>query len=114
MGMAKPDFYGININRIKKSSEKLSGNILSTPTIYAHSLSDLLKIFLYLKLENLQFTSSFKSRGAFIALHDLDEKNKKFVVISMSAGNLAQAVAFRSQQQGIKSIIVMPENTPFT
>ena len=114
MGMAKPDFHGININRIKQSSKKLSGNILSTPTIFAHSLSDLLGSSLFLKLENLQFTSSFKSRGAFIALHELDEKNKKIGVITMSAGNHAQAVAFRSQQQGIKSIIVMPEKTPFT
>ena len=53
MGMAKPDFHGININRIKQSSKKLSGNILSTPTIFAHSLSDLLESSLYLKLENL-------------------------------------------------------------
>ena len=43
MGMAKPDFHGININRIKQSSKKLSGNILSTPTIFAHSLSNLLE-----------------------------------------------------------------------
>ena len=79
--MAKLDFHGININRIKQSSKKLSGNILSTPTIFAHSLSDLLESSLYLKLENLQFTSSFKSRGAFMALHELDEKNKKLELL---------------------------------
>ena len=43
MGMAKPDFHGINIDRIKQSSKKLTGNILSTPTIFAHLLSDLLE-----------------------------------------------------------------------
>ena len=74
MGMAKPDFHGININRIKQAYKKLSGNILSTPTIFAHSLSDLLECSLYLKFENLQFTSSFKSRGEFIALQELDKK----------------------------------------
>jgi threonine dehydratase len=68
----------------------------------------------HLKLENLQYTSSFKSRGAFLALKALRDEDKKVGVISMSAGNHAQALAFRSQQENIKSTIIMPEQTPFT
>ena len=62
----------------------------------------------------MQYTSSFKSRGAFLALKALRDEDKKVGVISMSAGNHAQALAFRSQQENIKSTIIMPEQTPFT
>ena len=114
MANETPEFHGIDITRIKSSSEKLFGNIIPTPTIFAQSLSKLFGLSLHLKLENLQLTSSFKSRGAFIALQALSNESKKTGVITMSAGNHAQALAFRSQQEKIKSIIVMPEHTPFT
>ena len=114
MAQSTPKYHGVNIERIKQSYEKLSGNILPTPTIFAPSLSKLFGTSIYLKLENLQFTSSFKSRGALIALQDLSNEEKKNGVITMSAGNHAQALAFRSQQENIRSTIVMPEQTPFT
>ncbi len=66
-----------------------------------------------LKLENLQHTSSFKARGAFIAMSALDDEQKKLGVIAMSAGNHAQAVAYHAQQMGIPAVIVMPAQTPF-
>ena len=116
MGMTKSnlDFHGINLNSLRQSAEHLSAHILPTPTIFAPSLSNLLGASVHLKLENLQYTSSFKSRGAFIALKALTDEDKKVGVISMSAGNHAQALAFRSQQEKIKSTIIMPEQTPFT
>ena len=114
MTKSKPDFHGINLNSLRQSAEHLSANILPTPTIFAPSLSNLLGASVHLKLENLQYTSSFKSRGAFIALNALRDEDKKVGVISMSAGNHAQALAFRSQQENIKSTIIMPEQTPFT
>ena len=116
MGMtkSKPDFHGINLNSLRQSAEHLSAHILATPTIFAPSLSKLLGASVHLKLENLQYTSSFKSRGAFLALKALKDEDKKVGVISMSAGNHAQALAFRSQQENIKATIIMPEQTPFT
>ncbi len=114
MTKAKPEFHGINLNSLRKSAELLKGHILTTPTIFAPSLSNLLGANLHLKLENLQYTSSFKSRGAFLALKALSNEDKKAGVISMSAGNHAQALAFRAQQENIKSTIIMPEQTPFT
>ena len=114
MAKVTPEFHGVDINRIKSSAKKLFGNIIPTPTVHAPSLSKLFGIEVHLKLENLQLTSSFKSRGAYIALQALSNESKKTGVITMSAGNHAQALAFRSQQENIKSIIVMPEQTPFT
>ena len=111
---SRPEFYGINLNSLRKSAEHLKAHILPTPTIFTPSLSNLLGASLYLKLENLQYTSSFKSRGAFLALKALSDEDKRVGVISMSAGNHAQALAFRSQQENIKSTIIMPEQTPFT
>ena len=110
----RPNFHGIDIERIKSSSEKLFGNIIPTPTIFVQSLSKLFELSLHLKQENLKLTSSFKFRGVFIALKALNNKSKKTGVITMSEGNHAQALVFRSQQEKIKSIIVMLKQTPFT
>ena len=89
MTKGKPEFHGINLNSLRRSAEHLNGHILSTPTIFAPSLSNLLGASLHLKLENLQYTSSFKTRGAFLALKTLSDEDKKAGVISMSAGNHA-------------------------
>jgi threonine dehydratase len=76
-------------------------------------LSRTLGCNLVLKLENLQHTSSFKARGAFIAMSALDDEQRKLGVIAMSAGNHAQAVAYHAQQMDIPAVIVMPAQTPF-
>jgi threonine dehydratase len=66
----------------------------------------------YLKFENLQFTGSFKERGALVKLLSLSETQREQGVIAMSAGNHAQAVAYHAQQLGIRAVIVMPRFTP--
>ena len=76
MTKSKPNFHGINLNSITQSAEHLSAHILPTPTI-SPSLFNLLGASVYLKLENLQYTSSFKSRGAIIVLKALRDENKK-------------------------------------
>ena len=114
MNKLGPKFHGIDLASLRRSATILADNILPTPTIFAPSLSNLLDADLRLKLENLQYTCSFKSRGAFLALKALSDEEKKVGVISMSAGNHAQALAFRSQQENITSTIIMPEQTPFT
>ena len=104
----------INFENISKASLLLNGKVKKTPTIEALSLGKHLGCNLFLKLENLQITSSFKVRGAFIAINNLTKENKSKGVIAMSAGNHAQAVAYHAKNLGIKSTIIMPEQAPFS
>jgi threonine dehydratase len=86
---------------------------IRTPTIQAARLSLRLGIDLYLKLENLQHTNAFKSRGALAKLLTLTDAQKRGGVIACSAGNHGQGVAYHASRLGIASTIVMPEGTPF-
>ena len=104
----------ININAIKKASEELLGNIVRTPTIKSQHLSNEINSDVFLKLENLQYTSSFKVRGAYISIKRLEEEQKKTGVIAMSAGNHAQAVAWWAQKENVNATIVMPEHAPLS
>ena len=104
----------ININTIKKASEELLGNIIRTPTIRSQHLSSEINGDVFLKLENLQYTSSFKVRGAYISIKRLKEEQKKMGVIAMSAGNHAQAVAWWAQKENVNATIVMPEHAPLS
>ena len=104
----------ININAIIKASEELLGNIVRTPTIRSQYLSNEINSDVFLKLENLQYTSSFKVRGAYISIKRLKEEQKKTGVIAMSAGNHAQAVAWWAQKENVNATIVMPEHAPLS
>ncbi|MEM9971119.1 MAG: threonine ammonia-lyase [Pseudomonadota bacterium] len=84
-----------------------------TPTVRATRLSLQLGFDLYLKLENLQHTNSFKSRGALAKLLTLTDAQREKGVIACSAGNHAQGVAYHATRLGVRSIIVMPHGTPF-
>jgi len=103
----------VNAEDIFAASKALAGHIIETPTLLSPALSEQFNCQLYFKHEQLQYTSSFKARGAYIALAALDEASKKRGVIAMSAGNHAQALAFRARNMGLKATIVMPEQTPF-
>ena len=83
--------------------------ILRTPTIYSDTLSKLVGMEVFLKLENLQKTGSFKIRGAYNKLSQLPPSMRKKGVVAASAGNHAQGVALASSILGIHSTIVMPE-----
>ena len=100
-------------NDIRTAAERLQGNVIRTPFVAAPALSGLLGCTVRLKLENLQHTSSFKARGAFIAMQALSDAARQRGVITMSAGNHAQAVAYHARQMGIPAVIVMPAQTPF-
>jgi threonine dehydratase len=80
--------------------------------IRSRTLSQILGAEVWLKLENLQFTASFKDRGAYVKLSGLSEAERRQGVIAISAGNHAQAVAYHSQRMGIPAVILMPEPTP--
>src|SRR6185436_5559332 len=84
------------------------------PFLGSRTLSRLTGCELYLKFENLQFTASFKERGALNKLLSLGESERKRGVIAMSAGNHAQAVAYHAARLGIPALIVMPRGSPNT
>ncbi len=86
---------------------------IRTPTVKAARLSLQLGFDLYLKLENLQHTNAFKTRGALAKLLTLTDQQRANGVIACSAGNHAQGVAYHAQRLGIPATIVMPEGTPF-
>ena len=104
----------IHVDSIREASKELFGNIIRTPTIRSQYLSGAINADVFLKLENLQYTSSFKVRGAFISIKRLQEKQKRMGVIAMSAGNHAQAVAWWAQKERVKATIVMPEQAPLS
>jgi len=77
--------------------------------LYSDAISKLTGKEIYLKLENLQKTGSFKIRGAYYKLSQLSQSMRRGGVVAASAGNHAQGVAFASSLLGIQSTIVMPE-----
>ena len=104
----------VTLDEIREAAEQITGEVVRTPLVPAHRLSERLGCELFLKLENLQFTGSFKDRGALVKLKSLTPEQAKTGVIAMSAGNHAQGVAYHAQRLGIPSTIVMPEFAPFS
>jgi threonine dehydratase len=103
-----------SLDDIRAAARRLEGAIVKTPLVHSRTLSRLTGAEVFLKLENLQFTASFKERGALNKLLSLDEAERRRGVIAMSAGNHAQAVAYHSARLGIPSTIVMPKGSPNT
>lgn len=104
----------VSIADIRAAADLLAGQVVRTPSIPAPRLGESLGCELYLKLENLQATGSFKDRGSLVKLLSLTPDQAKTGVIAMSAGNHAQGVAYHAQRLGIPATIVMPEFAPFT
>ncbi|HMN19949.1 MAG TPA: threonine ammonia-lyase [Ottowia sp.] len=102
----------LELNDIRAAAERLQGQILTTPCVESRTLSQLTGTQLFLKMENLQFTASFKERGAFNKLVQLSADERRRGVIAMSAGNHAQGVAYHAERLGIPATIVMPSFTP--
>jgi len=100
----------IKFKDVKEAASRLENVAIKTPLIRSYSLSELSGANVFLKLENLQRTGSFKIRGAYNKLYKLRGKVKK--VIAASAGNHAQGVALAANLLDIKAILVMPEGTP--
>ena len=93
----------------------IAPHIQRTPTIAAPRLSEMLGTRLHLKLENLQFTGSFKDRGSCLKLqHLMQQPSPPAGVAAASAGNHAQGVAYHARRLGLKALIVMPQTTPFS
>ena len=86
--------------------------IKSTSLIHSKTFSKMAGAEIFMKLENLQTTGSFKVRGAFNKLYHLTDEEKKHPIVAASAGNHAQGVAYSASQLGLKSIIFMPSFAP--
>ena len=97
---------------IEHAAQRLQAHVLRTPFVASHTLSDITGAQVFLKFENLQFTASFKERGACNKLAQLSAVERARGVIAMSAGNHAQGVAYHAQRLGIRAVIVMPRFTP--
>jgi threonine dehydratase len=102
----------ISLKDIEKAAQRIESAIVNTDIEKSRTLSEITGTELYLKFENLQFTSSFKERGALNKLLQLSEQERDAGVIAMSAGNHAKAVAYHTQRLGIPATIVMPVVTP--
>ena len=98
------------IEDIVNSQELLSGTVRKTPLQTSRTFSSLAGTNLFLKLECLQVTGSFKVRGAFVKISRLSDKRAGYGVIAASAGNHAQGVAYAAAIKNIPCTIVMPEN----
>ena len=102
----------IQLSDIEAAAARLQGQLLRTPCVASRTLSDITGAQVFLKFENLQFTASFKERGACNKLVQLTPAQRQRGVIAMSAGNHAQGVAYHAQRLGLRAVIVMPRFTP--
>lgn len=104
----------VTLDDVRDAARALSGHIMDTPCVPSRTLSQLTGADVWVKFENLQFTASFKERGALNKLRKLTADERRRGVVAMSAGNHAQGVAYHAGRLGIPATIVMPEGTPFT
>jgi threonine dehydratase len=104
----------VTLDDIRAAAQRIAGAVEQTPCVHSRTLSRLTGAEVFLKFENLQFTASFKERGALNKLLSLSAAERKRGVIAMSAGNHAQAVAYHAARLGIPATIVMPKGSPNT
>ncbi|MDI1236847.1 MAG: threonine ammonia-lyase [Polaromonas sp.] len=97
---------------IEAAALRLQGQLLDTPCVASKTLSQITGADVFLKFENLQYTASFKERGACNKLVQLSGEDGRRGVVAMSAGNHAQGVAYHAQRLGLRAVIVMPRFTP--
>ncbi|MDH5352461.1 MAG: threonine ammonia-lyase [Betaproteobacteria bacterium] len=104
----------VSLAGIRAAAARIAGAVERTPFLRSRTLSRIAGCELWLKFENLQFTASFKERGALNKLLTLTEEERRRGVIAMSAGNHAQGVAYHAARLGVHATIVMPRGTPNT
>jgi len=104
----------VSLDDVRSAAQRIAGAVERTPCLHSRTLSQLTGAEVWLKFENLQFTASFKERGALNKLLLLGVAGRKRGVIAMSAGNHAQGVAHHATRLGARAVIVMPRGTPNT
>jgi len=100
------------VDDIRAAAKRIDGAVVRTPMLKSRTLSEIVGAQVWLKFENLQFTSAYKERGALNKLLQLSAEERARGVIAASAGNHAQAVAYHAKRLGIPATIVMPAPTP--
>ncbi|WP_250152138.1 threonine ammonia-lyase [Ancylobacter radicis] len=102
----------ITLSDVEAAAARIAGAVPQTPFVHSQTLSRKLGAEVWLKFENLQFTASFKERGALNKLLSLTDEERARGVIAASAGNHAQGLAYHSRRTGVEATIVMPTLTP--
>lgn len=102
----------LTLDKFEEASEVVKKVTLETKLVYSDYLSDQTGNKVYLKPENMQFTGAYKVRGAYYKLSTLADEERKKGLITASAGNHAQGVAYAAKCYGVKAVIVMPTTTP--
>ncbi|MCI8737525.1 MAG: threonine ammonia-lyase [Lachnospiraceae bacterium] len=102
----------LTLEKFEEACEEIKKVTLETKLIYSDFLSKQSGNRVYLKPENMQFTGAYKVRGAYYKLSTLTEEERQKGLITASAGNHAQGVAYAAQCYGVKAVIVMPTTTP--
>ena len=102
----------LTLDDIRAAAERIAGHVERTPCRRSRTLSQITGAEVWVKFENLQFTASFKERGALNKLSLLSPAEKKLGVIAASAGNHAQGLAYHGERLGVPVTIVMPNGTP--
>lgn len=98
---------------VEAAAQRIFSRIALTPCLHSLALSKLTGAEIYVKFENFQVTASFKERGALNFLLQLDGDERRRGVVTMSAGNHGQAVAYHASRLGIPATVVMPLHTPY-
>src|ERR1700720_2357379 len=103
----------VSLDDVRSAAARIAGAVERTPCLHSRTLSRLTGAEVFLKFENLQFTASFKERGALNKLLSLSAEQQRRVVVAMSAGNPAQGVGYHAGGLGVPVTIVMREGTLF-
>ena len=102
----------LTLERFEEASEIVKKVTLETKLVYSSYLSEKTGGKVYLKPENMQMTGAYKLRGAYYKMSTLSEEERERGIITASAGNHAQGVAYAAKEYGVKAVIVMPTTTP--
>ena len=102
----------LTLEQFKNARSTLQGVLRPTPLIYSPYLSKTCGNYVYLKPENMQVTGAYKLRGAYFKISTLTDEEKARGLVTASAGNHAQGVAYAAQAAGVAATIVMPTTTP--
>ena len=103
---------GLTLEKFEEATEAVSKVISETKLVYSEHFSNMTGHKVYFKPENMQYTGAYKVRGAYYKISTLTEEEKKRGLITASAGNHAQGVAYAAKLAGCKATIVMPTTTP--
>ncbi len=102
----------LTVDAVRAAAARIAGAVVRTPTLHSQTLSAITGAEIYLKFENLQFTASYKERGALNAMLLLGGERCNRGVIAASAGNHSQGLSYHGRRLGIPVTIVMPRTTP--